>query len=58
MARCLQHETDHLDGILFIDRMDPEQRRAAMKAIREADWDGQAPPQVKVSPHSTFGRAL
>jgi peptide deformylase len=58
MARCLQHETDHLDGILFIDRMDPEQRKAAMKAIREADWDGQAPPQVKVSPHSTFGRAL
>jgi peptide deformylase len=47
MARCLQHETDHLDGVLFIDRMDGETRRRAMKAIREADWDG----PVKVSPH-------
>ena len=28
LARCLQHETDHLDGILFIDRMDREQRKA------------------------------
>jgi peptide deformylase len=58
MARCLQHETDHLDGILFIDRMDPEQRKAAMRAIREANWDGETAPTVKVSPHSTFGRAL
>ncbi|MFE1786397.1 peptide deformylase [Streptomyces sp. NPDC059506] len=58
LARCIQHETDHLDGVLFVDRLDPEQRRAAMRAIREAEWAGQAPPQVKVSPHSTFGRAI
>jgi peptide deformylase len=53
LARCLQHETDHLDGVLFIDRMDTERRRAAMKAIREADWSD--PPRVKVSPHDVFG---
>jgi peptide deformylase len=58
MARCLQHETDHLDGILFIDRLDPEQRKVAMKAIREAEWFGAPAPQVKVSPHATLGRAL
>jgi peptide deformylase len=58
LARCVQHETDHLDGILFIDRMDRRQRKAAMKAVREAEWSGAAVPQVKVSPHSTFGRAL
>jgi len=29
MARCFQHETDHLDGILFIDRMDSKQRKLA-----------------------------
>jgi peptide deformylase len=58
LARCIQHETDHLDGIIFIDRLDPEQRKAAMRAIREAQWAGEAPPQVRVSPHSTFGRAL
>jgi peptide deformylase len=57
LARCVQHETDHLDGILFIDRMDPAQRKLAMKAIREAEWWAD-PPQVRVSPHETFGRAL
>ena len=40
LARCIQHETDHLDGVLFIDRMDRDRRRAAMRAIREADWNG------------------
>ena len=59
LARCVQHETDHLDGILFIDRLDPEQRKLAMRAIREAAWAGGDPaPQVKVSPHPTGGRAL
>jgi peptide deformylase len=58
LARCVQHETDHLDGILFLDRMDPEQRKLAMKAIREADWFGDAAPVVRESPHATFGRAL
>lgn len=55
LARCLQHETDHLDGVLFIDRMDPEQRKLAMKAIREAEWFGEPAPTVKVSPHITRG---
>ena len=58
LARCIQHETDHLDGMLFIDRLDRAQRKQAMKAIREAEWAGGAPPTVKVSPHSTFGKAL
>jgi peptide deformylase len=58
LARCLQHETDHLDGVLFIDRLDREARRAAMRAIREADWAGGTPPSVKVSPHPTFGLGL
>lgn len=58
LARAIQHETDHLDGILFIDRMNREQRKLALKAIREAEWAGQAVPVVKESPHATFGRAL
>ena len=56
LARCVQHETDHLDGVLFVDRLDPETRRQAMAEIRAAEW-AQA-PVVKVSPHPTFGRAL
>ena len=51
LARCIQHETDHLDGVLFVDRLDPEARKAALKAIRESDWAGLQPPAVKVSPH-------
>ena len=58
LARCIQHETDHLDGILFIDRMDSAQRKAAMKAIREAEWWGDPIQKVRVSPHETRGQAL
>jgi peptide deformylase len=63
LARALQHETDHLDGILFIDRLSTENRKSAMKEIRESEWFGMASemglnPQVKISPHSPFGRGV
>ncbi len=58
LARCVQHETDHLDGVLFIDRLDKAQRKLAMREIREAEWWGEAIPQVKVSPHPTWGKAI
>ena len=38
LAQALQHETDHLDGLLYLDRLDKENRRAAMKEVRESDW--------------------
>lgn len=62
LARCFQHETDHLDGVLFIDRLDRETRKAALRAIRQADWangggPSAEPPRIKVSPHPTFGQA-
>jgi peptide deformylase len=34
-ARCFQHEIDHLDGVLYLERLDDDQRKAAMKIIRE-----------------------
>ena len=38
MARCCQHETDHLDGVLFLDRLDAEPpARRRCRQIREAD---------------------
>ena len=52
LARCVQHETDHLDGILFIDRLDTVARKAAMKEIRESEWFGAPAPVVRFSPHS------
>ncbi|MFT4229902.1 MAG: peptide deformylase [Microbacterium sp.] len=38
LAQALQHETDHLDGKLYLDRLEPEQRRIAMREIRESGW--------------------
>ncbi|MFG6446019.1 peptide deformylase [Microbacterium sp. P07] len=38
MAQALQHETDHLDGMLFLSRLPAETRRQAMREIRESDW--------------------
>ncbi len=57
LARAIQHEVDHLDGILFVDRLDPETKKAALAAIREAEWSNQPAPVVKASPHPLFGRA-
>jgi peptide deformylase len=59
LARCVQHETDHLDGVLFIDRMDSATRKAAMRAIRAAEWSGLGgpAPAMRVSPHPLGGRA-
>ena len=36
-ARVIQHEVDHLDGVLILDRTTREQRKQAMKAMREAE---------------------
>jgi peptide deformylase len=58
LARAVQHETDHLDGIMFIDRLDAETRKEAMRAIREADWFGEAAPEVRLSPHRISSRWL
>ena len=57
LARCVQHEVDHLDGVLFVDRLDPQTRKRALKEIREAPWFGDRPPTVKVSPHPLLGKA-
>ena len=45
LARAIQHETDHLDGIIFVDRLDREARKEAMKYIREAEWFGHPRPR-------------
>jgi peptide deformylase len=38
LGRALQHETDHLDGTLFIDTLKGDARRQAMRAVRAAPW--------------------
>ena len=38
MAQALQHETDHLDGKLYIEGLEPEIKREAMREVRQAEW--------------------
>lgn len=40
LARIMQHETDHLEGTLFIDRIDEEARRDVMRQLREQEVSG------------------
>ena len=41
-ARVIQHEIDHLDGVLILDRTSKEQRKEAMRALREAEEQQEA----------------
>ena len=59
LARCIQHEVDHLDGVLFVDRLDAadpqgrDGRDPRRRMVRRAG----APGVVKASPHPLFGKA-
>lgn len=38
LAQCLQHETDHLDGVLYLDRLTAERKKTALREARDKDW--------------------
>lgn len=38
LAQALQHECDHLDGMLYLDRLTADERRIAMREVRNSDW--------------------
>ncbi len=38
MAQALQHEVDHLEGLVYLDRLEKDDRRVAMRQVRESDW--------------------
>lgn len=38
LAKCFQHETDHLNGVLYVDRLEGEARKSAFRAIRTANY--------------------
>jgi peptide deformylase len=44
LARCFQHEMDHLDGILLVERLDADQRKEAMSILRRRVLDNSAAP--------------
>jgi peptide deformylase len=43
LARCLQHETDHLHGELYIDGLDPAERRRVMRELNRVQAGGALP---------------
>lgn len=56
LARCLQHEIDHLDGVLFVDRLDEATRERALQEIERAAWFDGRYPEIKQDPHHTLRR--
>ena len=48
-ARVIQHEIDHLDGVLILDRTSRDQRKQAMRAMREAMAGRAARPVARPS---------
>lgn len=38
LAQVFQHEIDHLDGKVYLDRLDPDARKISMAALRETSW--------------------
>ncbi len=53
-ARLFQHELDHLDGTLLIERLDPDDRRAALRKLRELGIGAAAP---SVTSRSAVGQS-
>ena len=53
LGRVLQHETDHLDGVLLIERLDPDQYKEAMKILRSQALN----PDQERAKHRLLGRA-
>jgi peptide deformylase len=61
LARCFQHEIDHLDGVLFIDRLSRGDRKRALKQWRERELDLElrgAEPHLHRSEISRPGKTL
>lgn len=45
MARLFQHELDHLDGVLLLERLDADTRKLALRTIREINMNGGLQPR-------------
>jgi peptide deformylase len=56
LARVYQHEVDHLDGVLLIERLDPDQRKQAMRTLRQMTFDPSAVRAQNANGDSSSGR--
>ena len=58
LARLFQHELDHLDGTLLIDHLDEDQRKEAMKALRNRIVGADAPAPAVTAAKGRLGLSL
>jgi len=59
MGRLIQHEIDHLDGVLMLDRLEPGPRKELLREMRRAQFDDAGAARVGASPNTGFsGRRL
>ena len=61
LSRCFQHETDHLDGVLFLDRLPTEEKKAAWRKLRASNYSqtaNQTVAQRSGALGSSFGAGL
>lgn len=58
MAQCLQHETDHLEGMLYIDRLPKKDRKRALRDIRHSDWFLSGPQDTESQSGTTLPSAF
>ncbi len=56
LARVIQHELDHLDGVLMLERLDEDQRKAARRAVRQLQLEA-AEPDPSPRGRFPFGRS-
>ena len=54
LARCFQHETDHLDGVLYIDHLSGDDRKSALRSIRDSSYNSVA-KETEVKRSSNVG---
>lgn len=54
LARLVQHELDHLDGVLLLEHLEEDQRREAKRAVRRLQLDGE--PEPPAEPKRSFFR--
>ena len=54
-ARCMQHEYDHLNGSLYVDRLDDRSRKKARKAVKRNGWGKPATPGTPASTPTRSG---
>jgi peptide deformylase len=57
-ARCFQHEMDHLDGILLLERLDADTRKKALRTIRELGIGANFDPEVAPARRGSGGFSL